>query len=65
MSKKQQNTQTPAARRQQLKVDVKAFLASGNRIEQVESGVSAHDPQGRGRQLRLGQPKTGQDNTRS
>ncbi|MCH1551388.1 MAG: hypothetical protein L7T19_09520 [Pseudomonadales bacterium] len=46
---------TPAARRKNLADDVEAFLKAGNEIEKVPSGVSAQDPQGRGKPLRIAQ----------
>ena len=46
---------TPATRRKNLAEDVEAFLKAGNKIEHVPNGVSAQDPQGRGKPLRLGQ----------
>ena len=46
---------TPATRRKNLAEDVEAFLKAGNEIEHVPNGVSAQDPQGRGKPLRLGQ----------
>ena len=46
---------TPATRRKNLAADVEAFLKAGNSIEHVPNGVSAQDPQGRGKPLRLAQ----------
>lgn len=57
MSKRNQNDTTPAERRRAVADDVAAFLKAGNRIQQIPDGVSAQDPQGRGKPLRLGPPK--------
>ena len=44
-------------RRKSIEEDVAAFLAAGNKIEEIPSGTSSQDPQGRSKQLRLGSPK--------
>ncbi len=49
---------TSAGRRKALADDIERFLKAGNEIEQIPDGVSAQDPQGRGKQLRLNTPKT-------
>ena len=54
---KKQNDSTPGERRKKLEEDVAKFLKAGNRIEYIDDGVSAQDPQGRGKPLRLGRPK--------
>ena len=56
MKKKVQNESTPSQRRKALEEDVNAFLKAGNKIQYIDDGVSAQDPQGKGRPLRLGQP---------
>ena len=56
MKKKVQNESTPGERRKALEKDVKAFLKAGNKIQYIDDGVSAQDPQGKGRPLRLGRP---------
>ena len=38
-------------RRKSLNDDVEKFLAAGNKIEYIPDGVSAQDPQGRGKPL--------------
>ncbi len=57
MKKKVQADSTPGQRREALEADVKAFLKAGNKIQYIEDGVSAQDPQGKGKPLRLGNPK--------
>ncbi len=54
MKKKAQIEETSNERRKALQRDVEAFLKAGNQIQYIENGVSAQDPQGRGRPLRLG-----------
>lgn len=49
------NDLTAASRRRALAADLEAFLASGRQIEQIPSGVSGQDPQGRSqKQIDLG-----------
>jgi len=49
------NDPTAASRRRTLAADLDAFLASGRKIEQIPSGVSGQDPQGRSqKQIDLG-----------
>ena len=57
MAQKKTIEVSPEMRRKSLEEDVAAFLAAGNSIEEVPSGLSAQDPQGRGKPLRLGTPK--------
>lgn len=57
MRTKPQIERPPAERRKSIADDVDAFLKAGNQIEQIATGVSAQDPQGRGKPLRLGPPK--------
>lgn len=57
MRTKPQIERPPAERRKSIANDVDAFLKAGNQIEQIATGVSAQDPQGRGKPLRLGPPK--------
>ena len=57
MKNKAKAESTAGERRRVLEADIKTFLKAGNKIQYVESGVSAQDPQGKGRQLRLGPPK--------
>ena len=57
MAQKKVPEVSPELRRKSIEADVAAFLAAGNKIEEVPSGVSSQDPQGRGKQLRLGPPK--------
>ena len=56
MKKKVQSESTPSQRREALEKDVNAFLKAGNKIQYIDDGVSAQDPQGKGRPLRLGRP---------
>jgi hypothetical protein len=56
MKKKVQNESTPSQRRKALEKDVDEFLKAGNKIQYIDDGVSAQDPQGKGRPLRLGRP---------
>lgn len=60
MAKKKIPEVSPGLRRKALEADVAAFIAAGNKIEEIPSGVSSQDPQGRGKQLRLGANKTEQ-----
>ena len=57
MKQSKNNEASPEVRRKSIEEDVAAFLAAGNKIDQVPSGLSAQDPQGRGKPLRLGSPK--------
>lgn len=57
MKKKTQIDSTPSERRKALAKDVDAFLKAGNEIQYIDDGVSAQDPQGKGRPLRLSRPK--------
>ena len=57
VKKKVQNESTPSQRQKALEKDVNAFLKAGNKIQYIDDGISAQDPQGKGRPLRLGQPK--------
>ena len=59
MAQKNSPDISPELRRKSIEADVAAYLAAGNKIEEVPSGVSSQDPQGRGKQLRLGSPKEG------
>jgi hypothetical protein len=56
MKKKTQIESTPSQRRKALAEDVDAFLKAGNEIQYIDDGVSAQDPQGKGRPLRLSRP---------
>ena len=60
MAQKKASEVSPESRRKSIEADVAAFLASGKKIEQVPSGISSQDPQGRGKQLRLNPAKTKQ-----
>ena len=57
MAQKNTSETSPELRRKSIEEDVAAYLAAGNKIEEVPSGISSQDPQGRGKQLRLGPPK--------
>lgn len=57
MNRKSNAEPSPASRRESLATDLEAFLKAGNKIDYIPDGVSAQDPQGRGKQLRLGNPK--------
>lgn len=48
---------SPELRRKSIEADVAAYLAAGNKIEEVPTGTSSQDPQGRGKQLRSGGQK--------
>jgi hypothetical protein len=50
-AKKSESESSPVKRRQSLNDDVEKFLAAGNKIEYIPDGVSAQDPQGRGKPL--------------
>lgn len=50
-AKKSESESSPTKRRQSLNADVEKFLAAGNKIEYIPDGVSAQDPQGRGKPL--------------
>ncbi len=64
MKQKKTIEASPEARRKTLEDDVAAYLAAGNKIDQIPSGTSSQDPQGRGQPLRLGSPKNVADNTK-
>ena len=67
MAQKQSSDISPESRRKAIEADVASFLAKGNKIEQVPSGLSSQDPQGRSsRQIRLGATKDADkpDNTK-
>jgi hypothetical protein len=57
MKRKTPSESTPSERRRALEEDVEKFLKAGNQIQYIEDGVSAQDPQGKGKPLRLGRPK--------
>ncbi|MEE2785183.1 MAG: hypothetical protein VYE04_17595 [Pseudomonadota bacterium] len=57
MKKKIQTESSSTERRKTLEKDVDAFLKAGNQIQYIDDGVSAQDPQGKGRPLRLGSSK--------
>ena len=63
MAQKKTPEDSSELRRQAIEADVAAFLAAGNKIEEIPSGISSQDPQGRGKQLRLGPPKEEDKNT--
>ena len=66
MKKKTQIETTPSQRRKALAADVDAFLKAGNEIQYIDDGVSAQDPQGKGRPLRLSRPsEQGAKNSKS
>ena len=44
-----------------LEEDVERFLKAGNQIQYIDDGVSAQDPQGRGKPLRGNRPKDEQE----
>jgi len=48
---KNANRPSTAEIRRSLQADVDAFLAAGNHIQQVPSGVSGQDPQGSRRHI--------------
>jgi len=50
-AKKTESESSPVKRRKSLSDDVAKFLAAGNKIEYIPDGVSAQDPQGRGKPL--------------
>jgi len=56
MKNQTRSDNTPSQRREALEADVEAFLKAGNEIQYIDDGVSAQDPQGKGRPLRLGKP---------
>jgi len=58
MKKKAQSEPSSHARRAALASDVEQFLKSGHKIQQIPSGVSSHDPQGRGKPLHTTTTKT-------
>ncbi|NKB97072.1 MAG: hypothetical protein GKR90_01035 [Pseudomonadales bacterium] len=58
MANKKQPDSSAEERRRSLEEDLKAFLKAGNEIQYIEDGVSAQDPQGQGKQLRLSRPKS-------
>ncbi len=55
--KKTQTESTANERRRVLEADVERFLKAGNQIQYIGDGVSAQDPQGRGKPLRGNRPK--------
>lgn len=57
MKNKTQIQTTPSERRKALEKDVNEFLKAGNKIQYIDDGVSAQDPQGKVRPLRLNRPK--------
>ncbi len=57
MKNKPKTETTPHERRRALAADVEKFLQAGNKIQQIGNGISAQDPQGKGRPLHLGQSK--------
>ena len=58
MSKKRNhNGPSSEERRRTLEDDVRAFLKSGKKIEQIPTGVSGQDQLGRGKHITLGRPK--------
>ncbi len=58
MSKKAvPNDASSRERRKSLESDVQAFLKSGNKIEQVPTGVSGQDRQGRSKHIVLSRGK--------
>ena len=57
VKRKQADTSESAAvRRDELAADVQRFLDAGQKIEQIPTGVSGQDPQGKGPQLRGNKP---------
>ena len=56
MKKKTQTEPTPRERRKALEQDVEEFLKAGNKIQYIANGVSAQDPQGKVRPLRISHP---------
>lgn len=58
MAQKKAVEVSPEVRRKSIEADVAAYLAAGNKIEEIPTGTSSQDPQGRSKQLRLGKPKT-------
>ena len=57
MAQKKTAEDSSELRRKSIEEDVAAFLAAGNKIEEIPSGLSSQDSQGRGKQLRLGPSK--------
>ena len=57
MTRKTTSETYPSERRRALEEDVEKFLKAGNQIQYIDDGVSAQDPQGKGKPLRLGRPK--------
>lgn len=57
MKNKPKTESTSHERRQALAADVEKFLQAGNKIQHIGNGISAQDPQGKGRPLHLGQSK--------
>lgn len=58
VSKSKQSEPTTAERRRTLAADVEAFLKSGQKIEQVPTGVSGQDRFGRSKHIVLGRGKS-------
>ena len=56
MKKRADSEVNAAERRKALAKDLEQFLQAGNQIQQIPDGVSAQDPTGRPRGLRLKQP---------
>ncbi len=58
MAQKKAAEPSAKLRRKSIEEDLAAYLTAGNKIEQVPSGMSSQDPQGRGKALRSGAPGT-------
>ena len=58
MANKKHPDSSAEERRRALEGDLEAFLKAGNKIQYIDDGISAQDPQGQGKQLRLSRPKT-------
>jgi len=57
MKKKVQADATSSQRRKALEEDVEKFLQAGNQIQYIKNGVSAQDPQSKGRPLSISRAK--------
>ena len=65
MAKKKTPEISLGLRRKTLEADVAAYIAAGNKIEEIPSGYSSQDPQGRSKQLRLSKPTTEQSDAKT
>ena len=65
MKQKKSPEDSSESRRKTIEADVAAYLAAGNKIDEVPTGVSSQDPQGGSKQLRLGPSKAKQEAAKS